>query len=58
MAQRLGVGKPEIEAILNGEVDENLLYAMARELKLDGEKLIRSAKKNGALPRLNFQALS
>jgi hydroxyacylglutathione hydrolase len=45
MAQRLGVGKPEIEAILNGEVDENLLYAMARELNLDGEKLIRSAKK-------------
>ena len=24
MAQRLGVGKPEIEAILNGEVNEKL----------------------------------
>ena len=46
MAQRLGVGKPEIEAILNGGVDENLINAMAGELELDGEKLIQSARKN------------
>ena len=39
------VGKTEIEAILNGGVDENLINAMAGELKLDGPKLIRSAKK-------------
>jgi hydroxyacylglutathione hydrolase len=45
MAQRLGAGKPEIEAILNGEVDEKLLHVMAGELQLDGCKLIRSAKK-------------
>jgi hydroxyacylglutathione hydrolase len=45
MAQRLGVGKPEIEAILSGEVDEKLIHAMAGELVLDGKKLIRSAKK-------------
>ena len=45
MAQRLGVGKPEIEAILNGEVNEKLIHSMAYELKLDGGKLIRSAKK-------------
>ena len=45
MARRLGVGKTEIEAILNGGVDENLINAMAGELKLDGPKLIRSAKK-------------
>jgi hydroxyacylglutathione hydrolase len=45
MAVRLGVGKPEIEAILSGEVDENLIHAMAGELELDGRKLICSAKK-------------
>jgi hydroxyacylglutathione hydrolase len=45
MALRLGVGKPEIEAILSGEVDENLIHAMAGELELDGRKLICSAKK-------------
>jgi hydroxyacylglutathione hydrolase len=45
MARRLGAGKPEIEAILNGEVDEKLIHAMAGELQLDGCKLIRSAKK-------------
>jgi hydroxyacylglutathione hydrolase len=45
MAQRLGVGKPEIEAILSGEVDENLINSMADELKLDVGKLIRAAKK-------------
>jgi hydroxyacylglutathione hydrolase len=45
MALRLGVGKPEIEAILSGEVDENLIHAMAAELELDGGKLICSAKK-------------
>ena len=45
MAQRLGVGKPEVEAILNGGVDEKLIHSMAGELQLDGGKLIRSAKK-------------
>jgi hydroxyacylglutathione hydrolase len=45
MAQRLGVGKPEVEAILRGEANENLIHAMAGELKLDSHKLIRSAKK-------------
>ena len=45
MAQRLGLGKPEIEAILSGEVDEKLIHAMAGVLALDGKKLIRSAKK-------------
>ena len=45
MAQRIGTGKPEIEAILNGDVDEKLIHAMAAELELDGGKLVRSAKK-------------
>ena len=45
MARRLGTGRSEIEAILNGNVDEKLINAMAGELQLDGGKLIRSAKK-------------
>ena len=45
MAQRIGTGKPEIEAILNGDVYEKLIHAMAAELELDGGKLVRSAKK-------------
>ena len=46
MAKRLGSEKAEIEAVLNGEVDENLINAMAGELQPDGEKLIRSARKD------------
>ena len=45
LANLLGVEKLEIGAILSGEVDENLINAMACELKLDSQKLIRSAKK-------------
>ena len=45
MAKRVVVEKCEIEAILNGEVDEKLIYAMAKELELDGPNLISSSKK-------------
>ena len=45
MSHRLGVKKPEIEAVLNGRVDEDLIKFMAVELELDSQKLIRSAKK-------------
>jgi hydroxyacylglutathione hydrolase len=45
MAGRLGVERSEIEAILNGGVEGNLINAMACELKLDSQKLLRSAKK-------------
>ena len=45
MAQRLGVGRSEIEAILNGEVDDKLINTIAGELELDSHKLIRSARK-------------
>ena len=46
MARRLCVEKSAIEAILNGEVDEELIHAMAGELELNGEKIIQSARKN------------
>jgi len=45
MASRLGVGRSDIDAILSGGVNESLIHAMTVELNLDGEKLIRSAKK-------------
>ncbi len=45
MANRLGVEKSAIEAILNGDLDEKLITSMAAELSLDGPKLIRSARK-------------
>ncbi|MDA0201655.1 MAG: MBL fold metallo-hydrolase, partial [Bacteroidetes bacterium] len=44
MARRLGVEKSEIEAILNGEVNEKLINAMAGELQLDDKKLLGLAK--------------
>ena len=45
MASRLQCEKTEVEAILSGEVDEALISAMAKELNLDAEKLLRSARK-------------
>jgi glyoxylase-like metal-dependent hydrolase (beta-lactamase superfamily II) len=45
MASRLLVEKPEVEKILLGGVNESLISAMANELDLDAEKLLRSAKK-------------
>jgi hydroxyacylglutathione hydrolase len=45
MASRLGVERSDIEAILNGDVDEDLIKSIALELRLDGGKLIRSARK-------------
>ena len=57
MALRLGVGKPEIEAILSGVVDEELINAMASELRLDGKKLIRSAKKEWSPAPLEMDGL-
>jgi asparagine synthetase B (glutamine-hydrolysing) len=45
MASRLQCEKSEVEAILSGGVDETLISAMAKELDLDAEKLLRSARK-------------
>jgi hydroxyacylglutathione hydrolase len=57
MAQRLGVEKSEIEAILNGVVDENLSHSMAVELRLDGKKLINSVRKVWSPPSLELSGL-
>ena len=53
MAHRLNSEKSQIEAILNGEVDEKLIISMAGMLDLDGAKLIKSARKEW--PPLHFE---
>ena len=45
IASRFKCEKAEVEAILSGGVDEHLIIAMAGELDLDPEKLLRSAKQ-------------
>ena len=45
MARILNLEKSKIEQVLNGAVDEALIKRMAKELKLDGAKLVRSARK-------------
>ena len=45
MASRLQCKKSEVETVLSGGVNEALISAMAMELDLDAEKLLRSAKK-------------
>ncbi|MDA7823707.1 MBL fold metallo-hydrolase [Opitutales bacterium] len=45
MAGRLQCERSEVEAILYGRVDESLIFRMAKELNLDTEKLLRSARK-------------
>ena len=54
MAHRLGVEKPEIESILDGEVDEALIKAMAVELQLDGQILYSLLEWSGLLPQFYF----
>ena len=45
MASRLQCEKSEVEAMLSGGANEALISAMAKELDLDAEKLLRSAQK-------------
>jgi glyoxylase-like metal-dependent hydrolase (beta-lactamase superfamily II) len=45
MASRLQCEKSNVEAMLSGGVNEALISAMAEELDLDAEKLLRSAQK-------------
>ena len=45
IASRFKCEKAEVEAILSGGVDEHLIIAMAGELDLDPEKLLRSSKQ-------------
>ena len=57
MASRLQCEKSEVEAILCGRVDEALISAMAKELDLGAEKLLRSAKKEWCPAPLSISCL-
>ena len=45
MAKRVKCEKAQIEFILSGGVDDELIFSMAKELNLDGRKLLVSAKR-------------
>ena len=45
MAKRVKCEKAQIESILSGGVDEDLIFSMSRELNLDGRNLLTSAKR-------------
>ena len=45
MAKRVKCEKAQIESILSGGVDEDLIFSMSRELNLDGRNLLASAKR-------------
>ena len=57
MASRLKCEKSEVEAILSGRVDESLIFGMAKELNLDTEKLLRSARKEWSPAPLTINGL-
>jgi len=57
MASRLHCEKSEVEDILYGGVDELLITAMAKELDLDAEKLLRSSKKEWCPAPLSINCL-
>ena len=57
MASRLQCKKSEVEAILSGGVDESLISGIAKELNLDAEKLLRSARKEWCPAPLSINCL-
>ena len=57
MASRLHCEKTEVEAVLSGGVVEDLITAMAKELDLDAEKLLRSSKKEWCPAPLSINCL-
>ena len=57
MAERLGIDKSPLEAVLAGEVDEETIEDMAKELGLDGQKLLLSARKEWTPAPLNISRI-
>ena len=57
MAHRIGVKRSEIEAMLEGGVNEELIFSMAKELNLDRRKLLVSSKKEWCPSPLNIDCL-
>jgi hydroxyacylglutathione hydrolase len=57
MASRLQCEKSEVEAILSGGINDALISAMAKELDLDAEKLLGSARKEWCPATLSINGL-
>ena len=57
IAERLGLDKSPLEAVLAGEVDEETIEDMAKELGLDGQKLLLSARKEWYPVPLNISGI-
>jgi glyoxylase-like metal-dependent hydrolase (beta-lactamase superfamily II) len=57
MAARVECEKSHIEFILSGGVDEELIFSMAKELNLDGSKLLVSANRKWFPAPLNVDCL-
>jgi len=57
MASRLNVEKSDIEKILASGVNDGLISAMAKELDLDAEKLLRSSRKEWCPAPLTINGL-
>jgi glyoxylase-like metal-dependent hydrolase (beta-lactamase superfamily II) len=57
MAKRVGCEKSKIEFILSGGVDELLIFSMAKELNLQGSKLLASAKQEWCPSLLTIDCL-
>jgi len=57
MASRLHCEKSKVEIVLSGGVDESLILGMAKELNLDAEKLLRSARKEWCPAQLTIHGL-
>ena len=57
MAKRVKCEKAQIEFILSGGVDEDLIFSMAKELNLDGSNLLASANREWHPTPLNVDCL-
>jgi len=57
LAERLGMAKSRLEAVLAGGVDEDAIGEMAKELELDEGKLLISARKEWLPSPLNISGI-
>ena len=57
MAEQLDIDKSLLEGVLAGEVDEDTIEELAKELGLDGQKLLLSARKEWNTAPLNISRI-
>ncbi len=57
LAERLGMDRSRLEAVLNGEVEERVIAEMAKALEIDVGKLLISARKKWIPSPLNVSGI-